>query len=563
MPSANPHAELLCPEDVARLSGTDLRVLTWLAWGLDDDAKYKRFSITRRNGSTRLIHAPIKPLKDVQRTLATHFLQAYRRPSHVHGFVTERSPLTNAQIHERKFHVLRVDIEDFFPSISYRRIRGLFRAWPFEYQDKVAVLLARLCCHNDALPQGAPTSPILSNYICRRMDRELAALAAAERCHFSRYADDLSFSTSQHVFPASLGSNDGGVSVAGQALTAIISANGFNVNPAKTYFAGPSQRQRITGLVVNEKVNVPREYIRSLRSLLHIWGRHGRNDAIAAITKHSPPTANRPPGKPPAAFEAIVRGRVQYVASVKGKRNPTYVKLATRLSQVDPGFSVPPPPSIAATLYTEGPSDWRHVLAAQSYFHARGEYEDFQLLTGTEPSKEGDSQLRKFAERQGDGPQSEFVVCLFDSDTRAAKEAVGNDGWRRYGPRTVAVGLVAPEWRNPKSPLFVEQLYEDEVLTTPLENGKRLFLRDEFDHRTGHHRSRSERCSIPGAGSKDLLQLNVYEFDSGKPLAPSKVEFADAIRNSPGRFGEEIFSGFRPTFDRIGLALRDSWEKIE
>lgn len=549
------------PRQLAELTRTDLRLITWLAWGLRGEEKYKGFEIARRNGSTRQIHAPVKPLKDLQRILATLLLDAYRRPAHVHGFARQTSPKTNASVHVKKFHVLRVDLRDFFPSITQKRVKGLFRAWPFEYPDEVALLLARVCCHNDALPQGAPTSPIVSNLICRRMDRQLAQLAALERCHFSRYADDLSFSTSKHVFPSLIASVEAGVPIPGAGLHGIVKNNGFTINSLKTTLTSPTQRQRVTGLVVNEKVNIPREYVRSLRALLYIWGKYGKAAAETSMAKHHPRTPNRPDAKPTASFEHVVRGRVQHIGYVKGPRNPTYVKLAKRLSEIDAGFSPPPRPIIEAALYTEGPSDWRHVLAAQRYFHEHGEFEDFILTPGKEPSKEGHPGLRKFAEKLGQEEQSGFSVCLFDNDVKEARDAVGEDGWKRYGPRVVAVGLDAPEHREPRAPIFIESLYEDSVLKTPLPSGRRLFLYSEFDHRIGHHLT--EPCSIPGAGSKAFIQQKVHEFKTKKPLGASKVEFSETVLDSPEAFGAEIFAGFRPTFARIEAALRDSWDQLE
>lgn len=547
---------------VAELLDVELRRLAWLAYVLPRDRAYKSFPIERRSGGVRTISAPIKPLKEVQRGLAISLLDGYRRPAHVHGFARGRSPVTNATVHVGKFNLLRVDIQDFFPTITFFRVRGLFRAWPFEYPRDVADLLARLCCAGNSLPQGAPTSPIVSNFICRRMDRQLAALAAAHRCHFTRYADDLCFSTSQHTFPPGLGQLIDGSAVVGDDLEAVVRRNGFAINHAKTTLAQRFQRQRVTGIVVNEKTNVPREYVRGLRSLLYVWDSYGREAAIASMRRHAAPTANRPDGKPLPRFEEIVRGRVQYVGAVKGERHPVYVKLAQKLSEVDPEFSPPPPPILEAKIYTEGPCDWRHLLAAQSHFHQQGEFLDFVLSTGPEPAREGDTQLRKFAEQLAMKQQDEFHLCIFDSDTKKAKDAVGPDGHKRYAPRVIALGLAAPPWRDPREPLFIEHLFTEEVLRTPLDNGRRMYVRNEFDPDTGHHRH-GGRCSIPIAKSDKYLQTEVHQFDTGLRISPSKLEFAEAVQRSPEHFGTGIFDGFRPTFDRIGEALREAWRELD
>jgi RNA-directed DNA polymerase len=550
--------KLSSTQDLADLLGVSPGYLTWLAWGLADDKRYFSFEIAKRSGEPRTIYAPIKPLKDIQRTLATALLDCYKPPPHVHGFTVGKSPKSNASIHAGKRYVLRIDLANFFPTISYQRVRGLFKAWPFRYPHGVACVLARLCCHNDFLPQGAPTSPIISNYICRRMDRELASLAAEERCHFSRYADDLCFSTSQHTFPSALAEVDQDTVNVGSWLYHVIVKNDFVVNHAKTKLVDSSQRQRVTGLVVNERVNVSREYVRSLRSLLYVWERYGKKSAIASYRRHAPPT-NHPPDKPYPSFEQVIRGRLQHVGFVKGKRDPTYVKLADRFSRLDPRFHAPARPSIRAVLYTEGDSDHRHVLAAQRHFHANDEYLGVELSVTNEPSKGGDSKLKRFAERLAEESQSGFSVCLFDSDTARAREAVGSDGWRLYGPNVVAVGLVPPPWLKPSDDVFIEQLYSEENLKVPDKSARRLYLRGEFKVPSGHHES--ERCSIPGAGSREYLQTKVFEFDTGKELALSKVQFAKHVESDPEQFGSDLFDGFRGTFDRLELALGEAWSR--
>lgn len=192
--------------------------------------------------------APIKPIKDLQRQLAVFLEKFYEPPPHVHGFIQGRSPLSNARWHQNKTWMLKADIEDFFPSIHFGRVRGVFMAFPFHYPPAVATLLAQLCCHQKQLPQGAPTSPIITNYICRALDTQLAQLARTERCHYTRYADDLCFSTNRKTFPATLASIESGRSRLGEAVVAIIRANGFNANAQKTRLIQKTRRVDQGGL---------------------------------------------------------------------------------------------------------------------------------------------------------------------------------------------------------------------------------------------------------------------------------------------------------------------------
>jgi Reverse transcriptase (RNA-dependent DNA polymerase) len=192
--SSNQPPPLHSRADVAKLVGFPIKKLNYWVVGLSAACRYETFLIPRRNGkSPRVIHAPIKPIKDIQLKLAAAFQACYRPPLAVHGYVRARSILSNAKIHSGKRWVLRIDIENFFPSINYGRVRGMFMAYPFNYTPEVATLLAQICCHANELPHGAPTSPTISNLICRGLDKELLSLAWREHCHYSRYCDDLIF----------------------------------------------------------------------------------------------------------------------------------------------------------------------------------------------------------------------------------------------------------------------------------------------------------------------------------------------------------------------------------
>lgn len=264
-----------------------LKQLTWWVWALREDRRYNEFTLARRaGGDPRHICAPIKPIKDLQRRLVLVLTPCYEAPAHVHGFVPQRSPLSNAAQHQRQEWILRTDLRNFFPTINFGRVRGLFMAYPFEYPPEVATLLAQLCCHRNHLPQGAPTSPIISNFICRKMDTQLAHLARTEHCHYTRYADDLTFSTDRTRFPATLAAIQGGETQLGPGLDRVIVSNGFVVNAEKTRLMRRTQRQRVTGLVVNRQTNVPRSYVSSLRNLLYIWREFGEGAAAAALQRN-------------------------------------------------------------------------------------------------------------------------------------------------------------------------------------------------------------------------------------------------------------------------------------
>ncbi len=499
-----------------------------------------------------MIHAPVKPLRDFQQRLAGELTEDYVVPSHVHGFVPARSPLTNAQVHRGREWVLRVDLADFFPSINFGRVRGLFMSSPFEFGEPAATLLAQICCFEGCLPQGAPTSPIISNYICHSLDRGLASLASSARCSVTRYADDLCFSTDQAYFPHHIAYVHQGVTAAGEAVEEVVQSNGFEINSAKTRLMRRTQRQRVTGLVVNEKANVSRNYVRDLRNLLYIWKRYGEAAAITAWKKRGHPY-NWPPGKPAPEFARVVRGRVQHVGSVKGWTNSTYLGLAGILGEVDEGFTLrheappaPPADRLKARLFTEGKTDVTHILAAQRSFHRQGEFLDIELIADEQSAQRGDRRLLRRCEGLSYTPQPMPCICLFDSDNaEVLEEAVGSRDWKDWGNRVAAVAIVDADADRS----CIETLYDDSVREIEDHEGRRFFLMSEFDEKSGLHES--GRFVAPHPSKNKLVPEHVFEIEGNRSAGLSKADFAAAIEAEAEGFSVVSFDGFRPTFETI------------
>src|SRR5579862_8029792 len=151
---------------------------------------YTTFRLAKKSGGYRIISSPSGPLKGVQRKLAAILLEVYGGRSPVHGFAHSRSIKSNATPHIKRRYVLNVDLENFFPSIHYGRVQGVFISKPYSLPPTVAKALAQLCCYLGSLPQGAPTSPIISNLICGGLDAKLKALARAHRCRYTRYRSE-------------------------------------------------------------------------------------------------------------------------------------------------------------------------------------------------------------------------------------------------------------------------------------------------------------------------------------------------------------------------------------
>lgn len=274
--------------ELAKVLELSMPRLRWLAYHreVDTGTHYHRWTVAKRSGKgRRLISAPKPELKRCQTWIARRISE--RLPVHgaAHGFLAGRSILSNARAHAGAAVVVKFDIRDFYPSVTYRRVKGVFRK--AGYGEQVAIVLALLCTaspreaielggrvHHVAtgersLPQGAPTSPSLTNTLCLRLDARLTGLARKLGFRYTRYADDLTFS-----WPGG-GEQRPPVSRLRRAVDDIVADEGFTVHPDKTRVMRSGGRQRVTGLIVNQApddrppARVPRKTLRQLRAAIH------------------------------------------------------------------------------------------------------------------------------------------------------------------------------------------------------------------------------------------------------------------------------------------------------
>jgi RNA-directed DNA polymerase len=282
----------------------------------------------------RTIKSPNHKLKHLQRQLKEVLYEIYTPRSSTHGFLPERSIVTNAREHLGKKFVFNIDLKDFFDTIHFGRVKHLFTSKPFHFTDNVATILAHLYCTDNKLPQGAPTSPILSNMIAFRMDAQLRTLAHRCQATYTRYADDITFSFTcpQANLPKKIVSLTQGVAEPGEVLSSIIQKSGFEINTKKVRLAGRRQRLEVTGLTVNETPNVPRIYIKQIRSMLYAWKKFGYDSASNDYLK----LHDKKPGKlrNDESFKYVVRGKIAFLKSVIGGQNMIFQKLATKFNDV-------------------------------------------------------------------------------------------------------------------------------------------------------------------------------------------------------------------------------------
>ena len=314
---------------------------------------YRTFRIRKKSGGFREISAPPASLRILQSKLNDVLQLAYGRKPSAHGFISGRSILSNARRHVGNRFVLNIDLEDFFPSVNFGRVRGMFMAKPYDVHASAATVLAQICCHNGRLPQGAPTSPIVSNMVCARLDGELQRLAKECRCTYTRYADDLTFSTTVPKFPKQLATPVAGLArnnlVLGDELVSIIERNGFQINTRKQRLQLRHQHQEVTGLTVNEFPNVPRRFVRQVRAMLHAWRKHGLEAAEREFRERYDGRSRCPDRQPPS-YRQVLRGKLAFLKMVKGESDPTYHRFRNQLHHLDPELisEVPEQPSIDA-----------------------------------------------------------------------------------------------------------------------------------------------------------------------------------------------------------------------
>jgi RNA-directed DNA polymerase len=187
-------------KDIAKLPEVTEKQLNFHLYVLPPEKRYTAFEVPKKSGGNRQILAPVSPIKIIQRKLKQVLDAVYTPKPAAHGFVTSRSIVTNARVHKKRRYVLNLDLQDFFPSIHFGRVRGMFIKNRYNLNNEVSTVLAQICCHNSLLPQGAPTSPVISNMLCARLDAKLQQLAKKHQCTFTQYADNITFSTSDQSF---------------------------------------------------------------------------------------------------------------------------------------------------------------------------------------------------------------------------------------------------------------------------------------------------------------------------------------------------------------------------
>lgn len=301
--------------------------------------RYRQFEIKKKSGGFRQITAPrnqsfIKLLQTVN-----VILKAIYTPSdYAMGFTEARSVVTNASVHKGQNYVFNIDLKDFFPSIEQPRVWKRLQLAPFNFPVAIANVIAGLCSMRETrkdsdgkdvfvyvLPQGAPTSPIITNMICDTLDRRLAGLAKRFGLYYTRYADDITFSSMHYVY-----AENGEFR---KELLRIVQSQGFVINEAKTRLQKLGSRQEVTGIIVSQKLNVTKEYVRDIRNILYIWDRYGYTAAIAKfLPKYMATKGHVKKGNPD--LRNVIDGKLMYLKMVKGDGDSVYTRLYSKFQSL-------------------------------------------------------------------------------------------------------------------------------------------------------------------------------------------------------------------------------------
>jgi RNA-directed DNA polymerase len=555
-------------DDVAHLLGFTPSGLSYVHYKLPAPAKYKSIEIPKRSGGKRQIKAPEPTLALLQRRLANLLYDCLdeltkatpARRSLAHGFEKKRSIITNASLHKRRRYVLNLDLNDFFPSINFGRVRGFFlKDKHFALQTKVATIIAQIACHDNELPQGSPCSPVISNLVGHLLDARLARLAKIQKCTYSRYVDDVTFSTSRKDFPPELAVPVPGSKSEwqlGAELREKIEHSGFKINDKKTRMQFRGSRQVTTGLMVNEKVNIREEYWRTARHMcraLFTTGTYFRMvpAALAGGTPEDPPIKQDIPslhpiggmlayihqvkdhadkresalkkGKPSAARHLYYRFLIykNFVALdtpvivPEGKTDSTYLRTAIRQL-----------PSYHPRLGQIVDGKFESAIRFMNYSHTV--HDVLQLGGGTGDLKFFIIKYQKAVQSFGHAPLAHPVIVLFDNDDGGG-ELFGFV--RANGAPKIAF--------SPTDPFYYL--------------GLNLYL-VKTPEKVAPHKSCIEDLFDP-ALLKTVLD--------GKTFDPNKEH------NAPGKYGKVVFaervvvpnaatidfSGFTPLLDRIVAVL--------
>lgn len=375
--------------------------------------RYKQFEIPKKSGGKRTITAPQSgTFRFILSALNELFKALYTPSDYAMGFAESRSIVTNAEVHKGQNYIFNIDLKDFFPSIRQARVWKRLQLAPFNFSEEIARVTAGLCAmqvneddgtSDFVLPQGAPTSPIITNMICDKLDRRLAGLAKRIGLRYTRYADDITFSSLHYVY-----SQKGEFR---KELERIITDQGFTINEKKTRLQTRIMRQEVTGITVSDKLNVAQKYVREIRDLLYIWEKYGYVDAFRKFLPKYKAEKQRK-GNPDLIN--VLSGKLLYLKMVKGEEDSVYLRLSQKFNKLAADFMDITRRSASELMYIETYS----IADFEKHFDTKIEIQTFDTIEKDADNKsDKEEQIKKKTHR---------FICFFfkDKDGKVIKQNI-------------------------------------------------------------------------------------------------------------------------------------------
>lgn len=542
--------------------GVDDRRLRFLLYAQSTNQRYKTFSIRKRNGQERQISAPSPALKDLQRKILAVLTKLYSPRPVAKGFIPGRSIADHARAHRGKRIVLVFDIQEFFPSINFGRVLGIFQARPFSLPPEVAIPLAQLCTDGKCLPQGASTSPMISNFVCRSLDRDLQRFAARNRLTITRYADDICISTNLREMPSEAFESTVETKKLGAELSEIFLSAGFSINPSKTRLRSGREKKLVTGLVVNEGISMPRFWRRQLRVMLHLASKRKRDD-LAALFNDWKFERNRV--APISDGGQVIRGKAgfaRWLDRVSGadERRSSFFRSIHRQYPKARDLLPIPGHKVRARVVAEGISDQGHLRAALRYYQQQGKFRALELEFLNFSGDNGDQEVLATIRRLVKANVPQLTIGLFDSDNEKFLKEIGLSAGKflSYSDYVYVAVLGSPE---PDIDHFcIENLYLVEEITRQDSQGRRIFFADEFDEK-GEHKSGLFQTNKPKKGAI-VVSDRVTRKSDGASVNLGKAALAKYIEQQVHPFELLDFSRFIPTFELLEYMCRHHEDRL-
>ncbi len=343
--------ELNTRQDVAELLEINDRSLCFFLYVKRPENMYSTFKLLKHDNTYREINAPQKDLKNIQRKLAYILNLVYKIKPSAYGFISGKNILANANNHLRRKVVLNIDLKDFFGQIHFGRVRGMLIKKPYNIGEEAATVIAQLACYNGILPQGAPSSPVITNMICSPLDTQLIKIAKKHNIRYTRYADDITFSTFDKNFSEKIVNNDPKNVLLGSEIIKTLDNNGFKINNNKIFLNNRDTRQEVTGLVVNKFPNIKREKLKNLRAILFNCKKYGilqtakkyvglgychNNYIIDNINNEECEDVIN------SWFKAVLKGKIGFIKHIRGGQDFLFLKYAEKINCIfnEPIFDI-------------------------------------------------------------------------------------------------------------------------------------------------------------------------------------------------------------------------------